>query len=516
MRLTRRWIVAVAVCLGAILPASLGRADVRLPRIFSRDMVVQREKPICVWGWADPGEKVSVKMGDAEQSATAGDKGEWMVKLPAIPAGGPHKMTITGKNTIELANILAGEVWVCSGQSNMEMGIGACKEGEKEIAAANYPKIRLFHVESKTSGTPVNDVVGGWRVCSPGTIAGFGWGGFSGVGYFFGREIHKSLDVPVGLIDTSWGGTRIEPWTPPEGFASVPALKDIVNTIEAANRDYPKACAKALDDIEAAIPAARKALAEGKLPGPLPVMPRHPLDNEQRPTGLYNAMVNGIVPFACRGAIWYQGESNLGEGMLYFEKMKGLISGWRKVWGNDEMAFYYVQLAPYRYGGDPTRLPGIWEAQTATLSIPNTGMAVTTDISTIGDIHPPNKQEVGRRLALWALAKTYGKSDLVYMGPMYKSMAVEGNKIRLTFDNVGGGLASRDGKDLSWFEIAGSDKKFVKATATIDGQTVVVSSDAVAAPAAVRFGWHELAEPNLMNKEGLPASPFRTDGPERR
>ncbi|MGE5607781.1 MAG: sialate O-acetylesterase [Bacillota bacterium] len=512
MHWSRRWVIAVSgLCTAAGLWVGSAQADVTMPRVFGNDMVIQRDMPIPVWGWADAGEKVTVRLDDAEVATTATDKGEWMVKLPAQSAGGPHKMTIAGKNTIELTNILAGEVWVCSGQSNMEMGVRMCKDANQEIAAADYPQIRLFMVDKKTSGYPLNDVNGGWRVCSPTTIAANGWGGFSAAAYYFGREIHKTLNVPVGLIDTSWGGTRIEPWTPPEGFAAVPALKGIVETIEKVNSDYPKVYAKALDQLEAAIPAARKALADGKPLPALPAMPRHPLDHEQQPTGLYNAMVKGVVPFAIRGAIWYQGESNLGEGMMYYEKMKGLIAGWRKVWSQSDMPFYFVQLAPYRYGGDPTKLPGIWEAQTAVLAVPNTGMAVTTDVATVNDIHPPDKQTVGKRLALWALAKTYGKSELVYSGPLYKSMRIEGNKVRISFNHVGSGLASHDGKELSWFEIAGTDKNYVKAKAAIDGDTVMVWAEGVSQPTAVRFGWHELAEPNLMNKEGLPASPFRAE-----
>jgi len=236
----------------------------------------------------------------------------------------------------------------------------------------------------------------------------------------------------------------------------------------------------------------------------------HPLSSHSAPTGLYNGMVHALVPFGIRGAIWYQGESNRHDGMLYHEKMKGLINGWRKVWAQGDFPFLFVQLAPYNYGRAPFDLPKIWEAQTATLAVPNTGMAVTTDVGNLRDIHPRNKQAVGRRLALWALARTYGQTGLVYSGPLYKSMSVEGDKIRLVFNHVASGLASRDGKPLTWFEIAGKDKNFVKAEAKIDGDTVVVSSAEVAAPAAVRFGWHHEAEPNLVNNEGLPASPFRT------
>jgi sialate O-acetylesterase len=298
---------------------------------------------------------------------------------------------------------------------------------------------------------------------------------FTAVGYFFGRHLKQELDVPIGLLGSNWGGTRIEPWTPPEGFRQVPALKDIADNLD----KYP---ARNGDRIV-----------------------------HQSPLALYNGMICPLVPYAIRGAIWYQGESNNGEGMLYHEKMKALIGGWRTIWDNEAMPFYFVQLAPYRYGGDPTRLAGIWEAQTATLAVPHTGMAVTVDIGNVKDIHPRNKQDVGKRLALWALAKDYGQTDLCYSGPLYQGMSVEGNQVRIRFDHVCGGLVSRDGKPLSWFTIAGEDKQFVEARAEIDGETVVVQADGVARPAAVRFGWHQEAEPNLSNAAGLPASPFRTD-----
>ena len=292
--------------------------------------------------------------------------------------------------------------------------------------------------------------------------------------------MNKELNVPIGLINTSWGGTRIEPWTPIAGFESVESLKAI----------------------------ADQAKAQLAKPEGVPA-------NHGAPTHLYNGMVHAIVPFGIRGAIWYQGESNRGEGVAYEQKMHALINGWRSVWGQGDFPFLYVQLAPYKYVKPPmvdpqNLLPQIWEAQTKVLGMKNTGMAVTTDITNLDDIHPKNKQDVGKRLALWALAKNYGKEGLVYSGPIYKSMKVDGNKIRLDFDHVGGGLKSRDGKPLSWFTIAGKEGDFVEAKADIDGNSIVVSSDKVAEPGAVRFGWDQLAEPNLMNAESLPASPFRT------
>jgi sialate O-acetylesterase len=314
-----------------------------------------------------------------------------------------------------------------------------------------------------------------WSECSPETI-----GNFSAVAYFFGREIQKDLDVPVGLINTSWGGTAIEPWTPIVGFESVDSLKPIA---EGAKNQQAK--------------------------------PEGHTANPGAPTHLYNGMVYPIVPFGIRGALWYQGESNRGQGVGYEQRMNALINGWRSVWNQGDFPFLYVQIAPYKYVKPPMTdpdnlLPQLWEGQTKVLGMKNTGMIVTTDITNLDDIHPRNKQDVGKRLALWALAKTYGKTNVVYSGPLYKSMKVEGNKIRIEFDHVGGGLKSRDGKPLSWFTIAGKDGDFVEANAVIDGKSVVVSSDKIAEPAAVRFGWNELAEPNLMNVEGLPAGPFRT------
>lgn len=487
-------------------------ADVRLPHVIGSHMVLQQEKPLPIWGWADPGEQVKVTFKGAEAAAAADADGKWMVKLPAQTAGGPFEMTIAGKNTIQLTDILVGEVWIGSGQSNMQMGIGAIQNGAQEIAAANYPNIRLFMVPTVPAGQPLSDCDGSWQVCSPETVAAGGWAGFSAAAYFFGREIHQQLNVPVGLVDASWGGTAIEPWTPPVGFEQVPSLQNFVNVIKEANQNYKNAVAKTLTDTETWVKAARHALDAGKAIPPQPAWPEHPLKNPghpTQPTCLYNGMISPVKPFAIRGAIWYQGEGNLGDGMAYFDKMKALIQGWRSVWQEGDFPFYLTQLASFRYDAPPNLLPKFWEAQTASLAIPNTGMAVITDVSNLADIHPANKQDVGKRLALWALAKTYGK-DLEYFGPLYKSMAIEGGKIRIAFDHAGSGLASRDGQPLTWFEITGEDKKFVKADAVIDGNTVVVSSQSVPAPVAVRFAWSQEAEPNLMNKEGLPANSFRT------
>ncbi|HUT29839.1 MAG TPA: sialate O-acetylesterase [Sedimentisphaerales bacterium] len=491
-----------------VLVCAAAYADVKLPVIIGDNMVLQQGVQAPIWGWADRGEKIHVRLGDSAGSyeTTADKDGKWLIKIGPLEAGKTLDLTVTGKNTINVRNVLAGEVWVCSGQSNMQWSVQRAIDGEKEIAAADYPHIRLFTVQRNTSGQPLNDCVGTWTECSPATIAEF-----SAVAYFFGRNLHKELNLPIGLINTSWGGTRIEPWTPPVGFASVPELKSISNEIAGAEAEYSKTVAESLGAIEQWVRETKAALEENRPLPPTPTWPTHPLNSNRQPTGLYNAMINPLVPLAIGGAIWYQGESNREDGLLYHQKMQALINGWRKVWNEGDFPFYYVQLAPFRYGGDPLLLPQIWEAQNNALAMPGTGMAVITDITNLTNIHPQNKQDVGKRLALWALARTYGRKDLVYSGPLYKSMSVEGNKIRIRFEHVGGGLASRDGQGLNWFTIAGDDKNFVEAQAQIDGATVLVWSDKLDKPVAVRFGWNQEAEPNLMNKEGLPASPFRTD-----
>ena len=424
------------------------RADVKLPSVLNSHMVLQRDMPIPVWGWADAGEKVTVSIDDASASATADADGEWKVSLPAMKAdGNAHAMTVSGKNTITLDDILIGEVWVGSGQSNMEWSLANTHGSAEAIATAKHPNIRLFHVKKVQKPEPANDVevTAHWAACTPETVPAF-----SGVLYYFGRKVHEEIDVPVGLINSSWGGSPIEPWTV----------------------------------------------------------------TAERSGGMYNGMIAPLQPFGVRGAIWYQGETNVigKNGLAYFDKTRDLIEGWRKTW-NSNLPFYFVQIAPWsgaRY--EPGQLPALWEAQTASLKIPRTGMAVTTDlVDNIADIHPRNKLDVGNRLARWALAKTYGKKDVVYSGPLFRSMKVEGNSIRVEFAHVAAGLKSRDDAALSEFQIAGADGKFVNAEAKIDGKTVVVFSSEIAEPKNVRFGWHKLANPNFVNSEGLPASPFQTD-----
>jgi len=488
-------------------------ADVTLPAVINHNMVLQRDQALPIWGWADADEAVNVALGDNSATTKADAQGNWSVKLKPMQADGgktAHTLIIKGKNEIKLQNILIGEVWVCSGQSNMEWSVSGTLNAQKEIEDANHPAIRLFQVPKRPASQPEKDVRANWVVCSPQTV-----GGFSAVAYFFARHLQKETGLPIGVINTSWGGTRIEPWTPAQGFRLVPELAKHADWADQSNKNYAKAQLDALTDYRKWLPLANDAEREGKpIPAP-PQWPINPVASHNSSTGLYNGMVAPLVPYAIAGAIWYQGESNRGNGMHYLELSKALIGGWREVWKqetNKDFPFLIVQLAPYNYGNNPTALPEIWEAQTACLTaIPNTGLAVTTDIGDVKDIHPRNKQEVGRRLALWALAKTYGKTDLVYSGPLFKSLTVDGKKAIITFDHIGSGLAVRDKKPLTHFQIAGEDKVFVPAKAEIVGDTIEVEATTVTKPVAVRFGWDHMAEPNLINKEGLPAGPFRTD-----
>lgn len=453
-----------AACLAvALFAVSAAWADVTLPRVISDGMVLQRDAELPIWGKAAAGERVTVKLADSQATATADKDGHWMVRLPALPAGGPHTMSIQGNNSITLKNVLIGEVWVCSGQSNMEWPMSRVNDSEQEIASANYPQIRLFRVTRKKADEELDDVEATWQATSPKSVEDF-----SAVGFLFGRYLHKHLNVPIGLIESAWGGTPAEHWTPASAFAADASLKE--------TSDHP-----------------------------------HAQEVMKTPSVLYNGMIAPLIPYAIRGAIWYQGESNVPMGEHYHKLFSSMITGWRNEWGQGDFPFLYVQIAPWKYekidGWPPEGCPLVREGQLQTLALPNTGMVVTMDIGNVEDIHPTNKQEVGRRLGLAARAIAYGES-LVYSGPVFKSMTTDGDRAVAHFDHVGGGLMADSG-DLTTFEIAGDDGKFVPAKARIDGDTVVVQSAEVAEPKAVRYAWKDDAVPNLFNKEGLPASPFR-------
>jgi sialate O-acetylesterase len=496
-------VLAIVLFLAGVLSA-----DVRLPSVISDNMVLQQGKSVPIWGWADPCETVTVtgSWGSGKWETTADQDGKWMVKIDSGKAGGPYEMTVAGKNTVTLKNILVGEVWVCSGQSNMEFTLKQAKNSAQEIADANnYPQIRSFNVGKKVIYTPMYNCSGKWQVCSAQTA-----GNFTAVGYFFGRELNTQLNVPVGLIHTSWGGTPAESWMSKEYLENDQNFQPILKRFEEASANYPELKKKYQMERQKYDSIAAKLRAEGK---PLPPRPEEPIGpgHAYSPMGLYNGMIVPILPYGIRGAIWYQGESNAWRAYQYRTLFPAMIKNWRDAWHQGDFSFLFVQLANYDEV-NPEPVESDWaelrEAQLMTLSVPNTGMAVAIDIGE-KDIHPKNKQDVGKRLALWALAKTYGK-NMVYSGPIYRLMEVQGNKAVLHFENIGGGLVVK-GDSLKGFAIAGADKKFVWADARIEGSTVVVSSDKVSVPVAVRYAWAKNPVCNLYNKEGLPATPFRTD-----
>lgn len=651
---------AILVILVLTLPVSAVADVVTLPAVISPNMVLQQQIKVPIWGFAKPGERVTVS-GSWDVLAIASTKadadGKWMVKIPTAKASNQkHTLTVAGRNTIKLKNILIGEVWVCSGQSNMEMSLrpvspwhNGAFNYETEIAGANYPNIRLFTVAKKIADTPQDDCVGAWSKCSPETI-----GPFSAVAYFFARKVHNETGLPIGLIHTSWGGTPAQAWTSERALKKLPDFAPIIEKLK--NRDYEKAkkqfeqdladwwkFAEAsdlgmannwsdastntsdwktmaipqvweqqddmktldgsvwfkktvdipqswagkelvlktgpIDDMDTTwvngqqvgklmklgfwdrprtykVPASIIKTGENEITvrvidnhggggiygnpdqytiapadksaDPIniagdwkynigldlagkPQMPTSPtiVKNQHTPTMLYNGMLAPIIPYGIKGAIWYQGESNAGSAYQYRTLLPAMIVNWRTDWDQGDFPFYFTQIAPFNYGIEGI-CPELQEAQLMTLSLINTGMAVTTDIGNVVDIHPRNKQMVGKRLALWALAKDYGQKDLVYSGPLYKYMQVEGDKIRIFFDHVGSGLFSLGG-NLKHFTIAGPDKKFVEATAEIDNNTVVTSRAKVKKPLSVRYAWKNEAVGNLYNFDMLPASPFRTD-----
>jgi sialate O-acetylesterase len=617
-------------------------AHITLPNVFGDNMVLQREKPIPVWGWAQVDEKVTVTFNKQTKTAIADKDGRWMVKLTPEKAGGPFTLTATGKNKISFNNVLVGEVWVCSGQSNMELyiaGWGKINNYEQEIANANYPQIRHLDVPNKVSSMPEKDIEKAeWKLANPQNA-----GEFSAVAYFFAREIHKQLNVPVGIINSSWGGSIIETWISRQGFEHSPYFSDMIKALPKLRTDSleKRRFEAVLKKVEAAQgPLVSKKIAstwsstdldvEGWRKVPLPnwsegnglsgldgfvwfrktfsvsaadtgkeatlelamiddndstyvngtqvgntngwntkrkynipsgvlkeginsvairaggggsvfgdtgemklmigerqqplagdwsyrvesIDPASKIDANDYPTLLFNAMIHPLIPFAIRGALWYQGEQNTGRAYEYRKSFPLLIHDWRTQWKQGNFPFYFVQLSSFDAAGGNSAKGSAWaelrEAQTYALSLPNTGMAVTTDIGNAKDIHPKNKQDVGKRLATIALEKTYRKME-VGSGPIYRSMKVAGTSVILSFIQTGSGLAAKGG-ELSGFEVAGTDKIFHPATAVIKGATVVVSSAAVRNPVAVRYGWADDAGAiNLFNKEGFPASPFRTD-----
>ncbi|MDD2709328.1 MAG: sialate O-acetylesterase [Verrucomicrobiae bacterium] len=493
-----------------LLPASGVFADVKMPAIFADNMVLQRNMDIPVWGWADPGEQITVKLNQRQAAAAANSQGQWKVLLPPAAAGGPFEMTMAGKNAVVFKNVMIGDVWICSGQSNMEMNVRNSKDAAAEMAQAGHSNIRMFSVLREMSWEPKTDCHGAWIVCAPNTVAAF-----SAVGYFFARELERKLHIPIGMIHSSWGGSSAEAWSIREKLSSNPALKPIISHFDKTAADFGKTTfeqyGQAYRDW---LVAAEKSKAAGQpfAPPPMVVDPRV---HHTRPTVLYNAMIAPLIPYAITGVIWYQGETNVFNAALYQTLFPTLIESWREQWRQGAFPFLFVQLANYKaQKSDPTESnwAELREAQMMTLSLPKTGMAVAIDLGEANDVHPKNKQDVGKRLALAAFSIQYGQT-IDCSGPIYDGALVEGDSIRIKFKHAGGGLISRDGGPLKGFAIADEDKKFLWADAKIDQDTVVVSSGQVPKPAFVRYAWADNPVCNLCNKAGLPASPFRTDGP---
>jgi len=491
-------------------------ADVRLPALFTDHMVLQQGQKNRIWGSADPGEEVIVTIASQRQSATANDKGKWQVTLDALPVGGPHSLSITGKNKLAVEDVLVGEVWICSGQSNMQWEVRQANDGDLEAKTAQYPKIRLISVPQVGTQQPQDNFNGKWELCTPETAATF-----SAVGYFFGRQLHQTLDVPIGLIDDAWGGSACEAWVRRDLLEKDEKYQPLVARWEQIERNLAAVDAKQVEaDYQKRVSqwqaAANAARAENK---PLPPRPQNPvaqLTGNARPGNIYNGVLKPTIGYGIRGAIWYQGESNAGRAYQYRDLFPLMIQSWRDEWQIGDFSFYWVQLADFM-AEKPEPAGSTWaelrEAQTMTINkLPNTGEAVIIDLGEGRDIHPRNKQDVAKRLARWALARDYGISNLPYHSPQYKSMEKQGSKIVLSFDHTGGGLYTFDTTNPVGFAIAGSDQKFVWADAKLVGDDKIeVSSDKVAEPAAVRYAWADNPVCNVYSREGLPLTPFRTD-----
>jgi len=466
MKTRHSFLTIVILC----LVLSTANSQVQLPSVINDHMVLQQQFEAPIWGWAKPGTKVTITPGWPGQkvSVLTDQNGKWTTKVTTPAAGGPYTLCI---NEHTLKNVMIGEVWICSGQSNMQWALTQSENWQDELKFANQPDIRLFYVARENADAPKKDIYGKWVECDS-TAAKT----FSAVAYYFGKELYWNLQVPIGLIHVSWGGSSAQAWINEQILASSPVGQYYLDTYQ--------------NQIQDAAPGA---------------LPR----NHRTPASLYNGMLKPLIPFGIRGAIWYQGESNRDRPDIYDDLMELLIGNWRNEWNQGDFPFYFVQIAPFNYG-EPDMGAFVREAQRETLRVPNTGMAVTMDIGNPRNIHPTNKKEVGRRLALWAMAKDYGKPKTVFSGPQYKSLDIKGEKAIISFNHIGGGLMAK-GSPLTHFEIADADMKFYPGKAKIKGNKVLVSSEFVKTPVAVRYALHNTDEPNLFNKEGLPASSFRTD-----
>jgi sialate O-acetylesterase len=486
-------------------------AEVILPDVISEAMVIQRDRSVPIWGQADPGEPVTVRFAGQSKETIAGSDGKWLVKLDAVHASAaPATMTISGKNTIELKNILVGEVWLVAGQSNMQRLLSETANGDAAIASANYPMIRLFNVSRQVAFRHQQGPLAIWQVCAPESVTQF-----SAAGYYFGVELQKELKVPIGLINSSYGGSQAEAWTPVEYLLASADLKPTVERTKIWDEERPRVKAQYEEQLNQWRSDTEKAKAAGARPQPSPAVP-DALREYRIASSIYNGMIAPLIPFSIRGAFWYQGESNEARAQQYEILLPTMIRAWRERWGQGDFPFGIIQLPNYRDPkDDPADEPWshVREAQRRTAaSTPNAGLIVTIDIGEARDIHPKNKLDLGRRMALWALVDVYGRK-LTRSGPMFAKAKIAGSKIILSFDDVGQGLKIRDGDKLDEFAIAGADHKWRWAQAKITGKDrVEVWSDAVPQPLAVRYAFNSNSKhANLTNETGLPAGPFRTD-----
>ena len=479
------------------------QADVSLPHLFGDHMVLQREQANPVWGRATPGEKITVKIAKQSHQTTTDSAGNWRVKLSPLPAGGPHVLSIQGNNSVTFSDVLIGEVWICSGQSNMVRPLNSMDNADVEIVTANFPEIRLISVPNVASQEPLSDFDGQWEKCTPQTVANF-----SAIGYMFGRRIHDAVGVPIGLIDNAWGGSAADAWIPRDVLEADGKYSALLDS-------WDKNAAAYTDELHAAALAKFKAWQTTGKTGPTQRAPRDLRQSQQRPANLFNGVLNPTIGYGIRGVIWYQGEANAKRAYQYREMFPLMINTWRDLWGQGDFPFYWVQLADYRAElAEPadSDWAELREAQTMTLGLPHTGQAVIIDAGEGRDIHPRDKTTVANRLARLALAQDYG-FDLAAQSPRYSGMNTKDNTITLTFDHVSaGGLYSFDVKEPIGFAIAGADRKFVWATAEIVGKNqVAVSHPDVPNPVAVRYAWADNPIANLQDLNGLPVTPFRTD-----
>lgn len=518
-RLSKSLLASSAALLVFLSPALA--APLSLPHFFSDHMVLQRDTSAAIWGTADPDTEVIVTFKGNTAKATADENGQWHASIETGPADatGADLVISSGSESTAIKDVLVGEVWLASGQSNMVWTMDRVEDYAEEISKADYPGIRFFLAPMVTAVEPQDDIEGEWSLCNSETL-----GGYSAVAYFFAKTLHQELGIPVGVIKTAWGGKPVETFTSREALNTLPGTKKLVDELLASDAQYDEEQAQRgyearLEDWETAIAAWKAKPAEERgRPPRRPAVPKRPLLTEGRPGVLYNAMIHPFVGYTIQGAIWYQGEGNAKPGAVpYDQTLPLLINDWRTRW-DDDFSFYFVQLANFRQPttepGDNDPWPLLQDRMRLVLdTTPGTGMAIINDVGEADDIHPKNKHDVGKRLALWALAKDYGKKLVAWSGPLYRDAEFGESSVTVSFDQVGKGLEVRDGGELKRFEIAGKDKVWHWAKARIEGEdTVVVSSPEVEAPAAVRYAWAANPEgANLVNSEGLPASVFRTD-----